>query len=488
MNNHAGARHTVRSSLRLKVAVGVALPLLVILIALSEVIYLRGKAVMEEQVAAGVEDLGEITLGGLQHAMQTNQPDQLLSIMTDLREMQNVQRVEIVGLNGVVAAAGDPADVGKTRSQKDMGCAVCHDVPAANRPITARLEESPGVLRISAPIVNSPDCATCHGSQPQHLGMLLIDFSVGDVESRLLGDLRLDLGASVLATLLVSLAVFFLTHRLVVRRVESMEAPLEKFSEGDFSVRLQEDGPPSDELDQLAHTFNLMAQDLDRLTKEAEERSSVRQRAIAEERERIARELHDGLAQLLAYVNTKVLAVQLLLRNGHTSEAQTNLDQLGEAARALFTDTREAIVGLRTASQSGAGLASAIRSYVDQFRRLSDLPVVLQIDSSAEAVALPADSELQLVRILQEALSNARKHACATHADVKLQLTEGTVLMSVADDGVGFDPVRARVDNGQHFGLSTMRERARGIGADLTLHSKPGEGTEVKVKVHLSRN
>jgi signal transduction histidine kinase len=469
------------TSLRLKVAVGVALPVLVILTGLSLLSYWRANSLMEEQIGAGVEELGQVTLGSLRHAMVRNEPARLLEILSDVRQSQNVQRVEIIGLNGEVAASSDPAMVGMVLPQTDSGCIDCHRIPPDKRPLTAQLAQAPGVLRVSSPIVNGPDCTPCHSSQLDHLGMLLIDISVAGTQSRLLGDLKINLGVSVIATLIVSLGVFGLTHRLVVGRIERFEPALQRFAAGDFAARLPENSAPADELDNLAGAFNTMARNLERLTRENEQRSQVRQQAIAEERERIARELHDGLAQLLGYVNTKVMAVGLLVKNNQSTAAQAQLEQLGEAARALFTDVREAIVGLKLASQTGEGLGVAIQTYVEQFRRLTELDVEVHIDPKTDAVKIPPECELQLIRILQEALSNIRRHASADAVDVDLAMTSGILSLTIKDNGQGFDKNMVPSLEPAHFGLSTMQERAEEIGGHLELTSRPGEGTEVMV-------
>ncbi len=473
------------TTLRLKVAVGVALPVLVILTGLSLLSYWRANMLMEEQIGAGVEELGQVTLGSLRHAMVRNEPARLLEILSDVRQSQNVQRVEIIGLDGEVAASSDPDMVGMVLPQTATGCVDCHRIAPDQRPLTAQLAQEPGVLRVSSPIVNGPECTPCHGSQLNHLGMLLIDISVASTQSRLLGDLKINLGVSVLATLFVSLGVFGLTHRLVVGRIERFEPALKKFAAGDFSARLPESLAPADELDHLAGAFNTMARNLERLTAENEQRSQVRQQAIADERERIARELHDGLAQLLGYVNTKVMAVSLLVKNNQSAAAQTQLEQLGEAARALFTDVREAIVGLKLASQTGEGLGTAIQTYVEQFQRLTDLDVHVHIDPRSGNVKLPPESELQLIQILQEALSNIRRHADAGSVDIDLAMDDGALRLTIADDGRGFDETKVPMLEPSHFGLSTMQERADEIGGHLDLSSRPGQGTRVTVTLDM---
>jgi signal transduction histidine kinase len=214
----------------------------------------------------------------------------------------------------------------------------------------------------------------------------------------------------------------------------------------------------------------------------------LRQRAIVEERERIARELHDGLAQLLGYVNTKAIAVRLMLKNGQPEAADKHLLQLEEAARELFVDVREAILSLKITGQHGDGLAAVIKEYAAQFSRFSGTPVEVNIAADAEHVPLPAEAELQLLRIVQESLTNVRKHASADKASISLQINNNILELTVCDDGAGFEPGRSRSGSWPQFGLSTMRERAETIGADFSLASDPGRGTRVVVRLKLEEN
>jgi signal transduction histidine kinase len=226
-----------------------------------------------------------------------------------------------------------------------------------------------------------------------------------------------------------------------------------------------------------------MAGELERHAREQEERSGVRQRAIVEERERIARELHDGLAQLLGYVNTKAMAVRLMLKSRQTEAAERHLLQLEEAARELFVDVRQAILGLKTAGQIGDGLTATLKDFAAQFSRLSSVPVEVVVTPGVEGLPLTAETELQLLRIVQEALTNVRKHASATRAWVSLRSDGGILALTVGDDGIGFEPEHLPTNHQAHFGLSTMRERVEAIGAEFNLDAVPGVGTRVTVRL-----
>ncbi len=207
--------------------------------------------------------------------------------------------------------------------------------------------------------------------------------------------------------------------------------------------------------------------------------------AVLEERERLARDLHDGLAQILGYVNTEVLAIKRLLASGREQEAEEEVTNLETAARRVLTDVREAILGLRASSR---GLVPGLRKYLEDFASMTSAALDLRVGDGVEGARLPPEVEIQLMRIVQEALSNVRKHASAAHATVALDVDDGGQLtLEVADDGRGFDPSRPVRAGWPRFGLQTMRERAEAMGGSFAVVSRPGEGTRVLVRVPLPR-
>ncbi len=212
----------------------------------------------------------------------------------------------------------------------------------------------------------------------------------------------------------------------------------------------------------------------------------LRERAIVEERERIARELHDGLSQLLGYVNTKAIAARLLLSKRQIKAADQQLLQLEEATKELFVDVREAILGLKMAGQSNAGLALNLNEFVASFSDLSGLPVKLEIAPEVENLPLKTETEYQLMRIVQEALNNVRKHASADQVWVNVQYSNNRLELCVIDNGIGFDPQAPQAIQKGHFGLNTMQERARSIGAELSIESSIHHGCCVRVRLALS--
>jgi len=204
--------------------------------------------------------------------------------------------------------------------------------------------------------------------------------------------------------------------------------------------------------------------------------------AIAQERLRIAHEMHDGIAQVLGYVNTKVQAATEYLRREKTEEGLVQLRELAVAAREAYGDVREAIVDLRTLPGPTRNFEEVLREYIDRWKEQSEVDVKLTIDGD---LVIPSGVELQLIRIIQESLTNVRKHAKATTVTVELGKQDDNLLVIVSDDGVGFAQAGLGRTVFPRFGLSTMRERAESIGGSFAIDSTPGSGTIVRAEIPL---
>ena len=202
--------------------------------------------------------------------------------------------------------------------------------------------------------------------------------------------------------------------------------------------------------------------------------------AVAEERLRIAHEMHDGLAQVLAYVNTKAQAVKAFLKTGRTEEATQQLDQLAAAAREVYADVRESIIGLRSAGLPGRSIAEALEEYVNTWKAHAGVEADVRIEGEPR---LASNAQLQVLRIVQESLANVRKHAGAKRVEVSLRQTGTRFRITVQDDGAGFNPSVLGRSEFPRFGLSTMRERAEAMGGTFHLDSAPGAGTRITVEL-----
>lgn len=212
----------------------------------------------------------------------------------------------------------------------------------------------------------------------------------------------------------------------------------------------------------------------------------VRTLAITEERERIAREMHDSLAQVLGYVNTKVQAAQVLLESNQTEKALNQLSQMATAARSAYADVREGILSLRTSLDADRRLTDTLRDYLDVWEEQNDVAVELRIAENAEK-RLSDLAEVQLLRIIQEALANVRKHAGASSVEISMCMDGHYVVTEIRDNGAGFDPGDRGYRSVPQFGLSTMRERTESLGGSFTVTSVPGEGTCLRVRLKVER-
>lgn len=208
--------------------------------------------------------------------------------------------------------------------------------------------------------------------------------------------------------------------------------------------------------------------------------------AVLQERERIAREMHDGIAQLLGYINTQTIAVRRLLSDKRFAESQEELIKMEDIARDLYADVREGILGLRTPALRRDGLIPALREYAERFTEMSGVKVEIQESSRNGNFHMTPSVEVQLMRIIQEALSNVRKHARASAVTVQFDDASVDLHVTITDDGQGFDPARRPSAGWPRFGLQTMRERAESLGGTLNIDTSLGKGTKVDVRIPLS--
>jgi signal transduction histidine kinase len=202
--------------------------------------------------------------------------------------------------------------------------------------------------------------------------------------------------------------------------------------------------------------------------------------AVLEERERISKELHDGLAQVLGYVITKSQATRQLLRK--MTMANDYLVELENVAQDVYTDTREAILGLKTAISGDRNIVSALREYSTRFTQMHGIKTKLEVDDRI-IPALSPQVEVQAIRVVQEALCNVRKHAQASHAIIRVTSVDGVVTIVVEDDGKGFDVSKVNNSDWTKCGLRNIKERAESIHSVLNVESGPENGTRITLSI-----
>ncbi|MDG9713807.1 GAF domain-containing sensor histidine kinase [Streptomyces sp. DH10] len=203
-----------------------------------------------------------------------------------------------------------------------------------------------------------------------------------------------------------------------------------------------------------------------------------RELTIAEERSRLAHELHDAVSQKLFSLRlTAQAAARLVDRD--PSRAKGELQQVAALAAEATDELRSAVVELRPAALDEDGLVATLRTQVQVLDRAHSARVTF---TARGVKALPASQEEAVLRVAQEALHNALRHSGADHVDVTLDRHGGGAVLRVTDDGSGFDPMAVR-RAGRHLGLVSMRDRASGAGGTLTVESAPGKGTTIEMEV-----
>jgi signal transduction histidine kinase/ligand-binding sensor domain-containing protein len=203
---------------------------------------------------------------------------------------------------------------------------------------------------------------------------------------------------------------------------------------------------------------------------------------VLEERARLAREIHDTLAQGFVGISSQLDAVAMCMPE-EESPARTYLDMARRMARHSLTEARRSVMDLRASVLEGQDLAAALESGTRMWT--AGAAVDVKVDVSGPPTVLPQEMEQHLLRIAQEAVTNVIKHAGANRIAIKLHTEARKLYLRIWDNGRGFETPDVFSTRGGHFGLIGMRERAERLGGEMRLASNPGEGTEVEVTVPL---
>lgn len=219
--------------------------------------------------------------------------------------------------------------------------------------------------------------------------------------------------------------------------------------------------------------------------KQAQVKLLEQQRALAmmREREQLARELHDDIGQVLGYVKMQAQAARDLLAQDHKEVVDGQLVKLIAVAQDAHTNLREYFLSAKADPSDQLGFLFSLQLYLKRFGEIFPLQPKLIQTPDWNDDNLTATVAAQLMRIIQEALSNARKHGFAEHVWVRLETDENCIRAVVQDDGQGFAPLLLKSASPDHYGLQFMRDRAEQIGGNLTIESQPGIGTRVVVEV-----
>ncbi|MFC1899354.1 sensor histidine kinase [Chloroflexota bacterium] len=213
-------------------------------------------------------------------------------------------------------------------------------------------------------------------------------------------------------------------------------------------------------------------------------RRRIEREAIIEERRRIAREIHDGVAQSLGYLNMKTKQVRNSLSVQDTVQALTDLSDIQQVVQNTYEDIRESIDQLTTEIRN-MPIVPALVSYTREFGNNNGIQV--KFDSPRPFTELSPVAELQLLRIAQEALTNVRRHAQSTEVEIELEQNNETVDMLIKDNGLGFSLDDLEKSPPGYHGLNIIKERAETLGGSVDISTAPGEGTAIFISLPVDK-
>jgi nitrate/nitrite-specific signal transduction histidine kinase len=200
--------------------------------------------------------------------------------------------------------------------------------------------------------------------------------------------------------------------------------------------------------------------------------------AETQERNRLAQDLHDNIAQTLGYLNLQITIVNNQLNKGQLAEVQNKLEELKQVVNEAYTDVREEIFNLRARITAELPFLETLRSYLSKYKKFYKLDVQLLLEADEAIFTFSSEVGAQIIRIIQEALINVRKHAQTDQATIRLSQQEDHIRISIEDQGEGFN-LEEMLEKGNSFGLKIIQERAERIGSPLKINSIPGEGTTI---------
>jgi signal transduction histidine kinase len=208
-------------------------------------------------------------------------------------------------------------------------------------------------------------------------------------------------------------------------------------------------------------------------------RATTVESELVQERARIARDLHDSVSQTLYAIILKSMQARSLRDHNKSAGVQRIVDEILELAHAGQLELRGVLANLRSEWSKSGGLARGLETLSAEMRRRSDIDIRLRLEGDPE---IPVTAQEALVSISREALNNVIKHSGADEVDVILKVDAHEMILSITDNGRGFDPA---IGHPGHFGVHSMRERAAVVGASLDLLSTPGMGAQVRAIIQL---
>jgi NarL family two-component system sensor histidine kinase LiaS len=319
--------------------------------------------------------------------------------------------------------------------------------------------ETDGTVVGIAPIV---------GPESNLVGALVVKTAYPGLFQLVSSFLRFIIGTVIIVTIIAAIPgmIFgYVAARGITRRLTRLSVAADRWGHGDFSA-LAEDNS-EDELGQVSRQLNRMAEQLQNLL---EARQKL---ATLEERNRLARDLHDSVKQQIFAVSMQIGATRVLLKRD-VDAAEARLNEADKLVRQAQQELTTLIRELRPVALEGKGLSAALRELATQWAQQTD--IVANVRAEEGTQTLPLTVEEALFRVAQEALANVARHSKATLVQMQLTSADDTVTLSVVDNGQGFDTAH---EGRLGVGLLSMQERMKSLGGDVRVESTPGKGTRI---------
>lgn len=491
---------SIDHSVRAKVTLGIAIPLIIILGSITAVEYSRYRSDLLRHLSTMASYNAQLIVGTLQHAMRTSNFDDVQAMLDMIGKNENFRIVYLLDTNGTVIFAPNKDGIGIKLDNTNPSCRPCHNLPAAERPsgIVVNSESGEQVFRSMQPIENGPECSSCHDHQEPVIGLLLTDIYTSPFEVSLSSDLRDNLIWAIIMIVITLIVVNLAISYLVITPVVKVTEALGSFGSGKRNIHLK--GNRSDEIGQLESDFNEMVQQI-----QAEESTNLalsedlrhqtaRQQdllkglitAQEDERKRVARELHDELGQSLSGLALHLEAAQQFVATD-PERAEEQLSLTREMINTTTQQMYELILALRPSVLDDLGLAAALRSLAR--RVLPDDRFVFTLESDLLKERLHPSIETALYRIFQEAMNNIVRHSAAERVNITLSQHDGVFEGEISDNGKGIDQEAGNLEKDSPHGLGIlgMQERIAQVGGTIEIRSKPGEGTRISIKIPLGK-
>ncbi|MBI5529305.1 MAG: HAMP domain-containing protein, partial [Deltaproteobacteria bacterium] len=427
-------------------------------------------------------------------------------VVSDLARRSDLQWVGVLDRHGRIQVSSDPGVVGQIVDPASPECRICHDTASPPESFSATVfRPDKAVFRTVTPIRNHGKCHGCHGAEPKLNGLLVMDRPASPLEAAVQNSRTQVLAGSAAALIALVASLWFAVDSVVLGRLRRLHRAARMLAD-DAGDSVSNGGAPAgypvlsrdlndmagssgDEVGTLARAFERMVGGLARQRAQIRERDEERTRLLKrlissqeDERARIARELHDELAQTISALNLMVHSA-----GGEGAEGAEDRRAMVAQIAASIDQIRRMAWRLRPSILDDYGLKKALERHIQEVSGNAACELVFKfVADEGLDERLDAAVELALYRVAQEAIANVLKHAGARRASVLLYRRRENATLIIEDDGKGFDPGgRVPSDGPGGLGIVGMRERAALLGGEVVIESSPGRGTMLRATMPL---